>query len=517
MTSGLWLRPDASGTLDQAVNRRVQGLAAWLQANQPEGVSDAVPGYGSLYVEFDSRVISAGRLLQLLEEVEPAGSEARLVEVPVDYDGPDLARALEATGLDRQELIARHTAASYHVFSTSFSPGMPLAGSLEPVLQLPRLGEPRKRVPAGSVAVAGAQTGVYALPGPGGWNLLGSALVNLFDPHRSDPFLVRPLDRIRFTERQGARPALPEPLELLPAEPRHPRLRVLKPGMLDLIVDRGRPWGGLHGLAQGGPADPLAAAIAGALVGNHPAAALLEMNLTGPVLEARCTMVVAVTGEALQPLVRGQPLPGWSSLRLQEGDRLEFRPTGNGARSYLALAGGIETERFLGSRSTDVGGLLGRPLRAGDTLGAASEAWALPGRSFRGHSFTAPGRQVLLRLVPGPQYSPEAAEALERQLFTVESADRMGVRLAGAQVPGFEVVSEAVPLGSVQVTASGLPMILLNDRGRVGGYSKPAVLDRASLSMAGQLLPGDRLRFRFRSQKRAGSWYDGSNSTIKPG
>lgn len=495
MTSGLWLRPGSSAALDEEANRRVQGLASWLSAERPPGVTDVIPGYGALYVEFDARVISQRQLERLLRSVSPPASEGRLVEIPVVYDGEDLDRLVQLTGLSRTELIREHTGSDYHVFSTSFSPGMPLAGTVSERLNFPRLGSPRLSVPAGSVAVAGAQTGIYTVPTPGGWNLLGRSLVNLYDPSRKQPFTVRPLDRLRFTARSGQPPDLPRVLELLPAEPRRPVLKVLEAGLLDLIVDRGRTFVAGSGLSRSGPADPHAAAVANALLGNHPGSALLETNLLGPTLAATASMVVAVTGDALQPVVNGQVLQSWTSFALFRGDRLQLRSSGKGARGYLALAGGIEAAEFLGSRSTDLKGRLGRPLAAGDVLGSAAESIAVPGRRFRGYRRS--GQPVTVLLLPGPQFSPAAAEALARQVFTVGSHDRMGVRLAGAQVPGGEVVSEPVPLGSIQVTASGEPMILLADRGLVGGYSKPALVAAPHLPLVAQLVTGDRLRFRW--------------------
>lgn len=495
MNDGLWLRPAAAAALDESVNRRIQSLAAWLGSNRPAGVIDVIPGYGSLYVRFDRGRLSGAALRQLLEQADAEPVTGRDVTIPVRYGGGDLQRLSQESGLTAEQLITIHTAGPYHVYSTSFSPGMPLAGSLDAALHFPRLGSPRRSVPAGSVAVAGAQTGVYTVPTPGGWNLLGRALINLYDPQRPEPFLVRPLDRISFTAAAGEPPELPGHLELLPAVPSRPRLLVREAGLLDLVVDRGRTFTAVHGLSSSGAADTRSAAIANALLGNHPDAPLLELNLRGPTLEATGTLVAALTGDALLPLVNGEPVMPWSSFVLRQGDRLGFRSSGKGARSYLAIAGGIEAASFLGSRSTDLKGRIGRPLAAGDLLGAARESSPRPGRSFRG--FQAEWRPVTLTLERGPQFSPEAAEALSRQVFTVQAHDRMGVRLAGGAVPGGEVVSEPVPPGSLQVTASGEPMILLNDRGLVGGYAKPAVITPAHLPLAAQLVTGDRIRFRW--------------------
>src|SRR5690606_28366114 len=167
------------------------------------------------------------------------------------------------------------------------------------------------------------------------------------------------------------------------------------------------------GLARGGPLDAPAARLANRLVGNEPDAPLLELTLTGPVLRALAPCVVAVTGPALAPVVGGEAAPPYTSLALAAGDELRFAPTGVGARSYLALAGGVASRRFLGSASVDLRGLVGRPLRAGDVLGRAAARRAVAGRGFVPHGGARRGAGpfgsvTTLRLLPGPQHEPEA-------------------------------------------------------------------------------------------------------------
>ena len=161
----------------------------------------------------------------------------------------------------------------------------------------------------------------------------------------------------------------------------------------------------------------------------------------------------------------------------------------------MAFAGGLETRHHLGSASVDLRGGIGRALVKGDVLGVAETRAVQPGRVFQPYQLADPERWPL-RLLPGPQATAEALGALTRQAFTIGRADRMGVQLTGAPVPGGEVLSEAVPLGSVQVPPGGLPLLLLHDRGTLGGYAKPAVLHPADLPRAGQLRPGGRVRFR---------------------
>ena len=492
MLEGLYLRFGEG--LSEEGNQRALALAEALLKDPPPGLLDAVPAYSTLYLEYDPRRLPRQVLLRRLEALplEEAG-EGRVVEIPVRYDGEDLPEVAARTGLTPEAVKALHQKPLYRVYALGFTPGFPFMAPVEPPLRLPRKAHPRPRVPAHSVAVAGAQTGIYPLPSPGGWNLLGRALVAVYDPHRPEPFLLRPGDRVRFREAEGEVPGEPLPLELLPQEPRLPAIRVEEPGLLDLVVDGGRFLAGRFGLARSGPLDPRSARVANRLVGNSPHAPLLEVSLRGPVLTALRPLVAAFAGYGLGVELEGKRIPPGQSFLWPKGKVLRFRPGGLGARGYLAVAGGLEATPFLGSVSPDLRGRVGRPLRAGDVLGLGEERPARPGLAFA----LRPLPEVLtLRLLPGPQYSQEAFLALLQGAFRVARADRMGLELEGPEVPGGEGLSEPTPLGGVQVPPSGRPLVLLADKGSLGGYAKPALVDPRDLWLLGQAWPGARVRFR---------------------
>lgn len=196
--------------IDDALNARIHALAARLRAQAPAWLRDLVPAYASLAVFFDSRAIDAdavrdwlqARCAQTPEVVDPLASlEARTVEIPVAYGGefgPDLASGAAELGLSPASLIQRHSDAVYTVAMIGFAPGFPYLSGLDPELALPRLATPRTQVAAGSVAIGGAQTGIYPRPGPGGWRLLGRTPLTLFDPSRAQPSLLLPGDRVRL-------------------------------------------------------------------------------------------------------------------------------------------------------------------------------------------------------------------------------------------------------------------------------------------------------------------------------
>ena len=181
----------------------VHRLRAAVRALEVPGVVELVCGYRTLLVVADPG--HAGVLDELaarLPELELPPAEqvvGELVEIPVRYDGEDLPEVARRTGLDPEEVVRRHTAPTYTVAFLGFSPGFPYLVGLDPALAVPRRDTPRTSIPAGSVGLAGDQTGIYPTASPGGWQLIGRTEATLFDPGRDPPALLAPGDRLRFT------------------------------------------------------------------------------------------------------------------------------------------------------------------------------------------------------------------------------------------------------------------------------------------------------------------------------
>lgn len=175
----------------------VHPLLAALRRLAEPGIEELVPGAASVLVVGADPERLAGALpdLPLPATAEIAG---RLIEVPVRYDGADLAEIAELTGLPSDDVAGRHAAATYTVSFLGFAPGFPYLAGLDPALRVPRRDSPRTRVPRGSVAVAGDWSCIYPQDSPGGWRLLGRTDLVLFDPHAQPPALLTPGDQVRF-------------------------------------------------------------------------------------------------------------------------------------------------------------------------------------------------------------------------------------------------------------------------------------------------------------------------------
>ncbi|HWG34872.1 MAG TPA: 5-oxoprolinase subunit PxpB [Gemmatimonadaceae bacterium] len=195
-------------TISWDVGVRVRSAARRIRDTQLSSVTDVVPAYTTLAVYFDSRAVSfatvSSEVATLIGDADAASDDSsKLIEIPVRYDGPDLAEVAERTGLTQDELIEKHCSRTYRAYMTGFAPGFTYLGDLDETLVLPRRTSPRVRVPAGSVAIAGAQTAVYPLVTPGGWHLIGTTSMAMFDPARDPPSLVRAGDSVRFVRVDG--------------------------------------------------------------------------------------------------------------------------------------------------------------------------------------------------------------------------------------------------------------------------------------------------------------------------
>lgn len=187
-------------------NAQITAFVHLLKEQHIEGVTDLIPAFASLLINYDPRVIGykdlKARIEELLKiEVSEEASEARVFEIPVCYGGeygPDIANIAENAGLSEQEVIDIHCSKDYLIYMLGFLPGFVYLGGLDERIHTPRLANPRISIPAGSVGIAASQTGIYPLNSPGGWQLLGMTPVKTYDPERETPILVEAGDYIRF-------------------------------------------------------------------------------------------------------------------------------------------------------------------------------------------------------------------------------------------------------------------------------------------------------------------------------
>ena len=283
-------------------------------------------------------------------------------------------------------------------------------------------------------------------------------------------------------------------------------LRVESPGLFTTIQDLGRPNAMSAGVSRGGAMDRFAHSAANLLVGNDAGAATLECTLTGPHLVAERALLLAITGGDLEPSINGRPAPQWAGFFVSAGDHITFGARRAGARTYIAVAGGVIGDRWLGSASTNLmaarGGMQGRALTSGDTL-QAGDPPAEPvaaGRSLD-EGLRPPYGGHTLHAIAGPhvqRLGTEGKSLLFASAFEVAiDANRMGYRLKGPALdaPGDELLSFGLTAGALQLPSGGRPILLMADCQTAGGYPVIATVVSAALPIAAQLSPGDQFRF----------------------
>ena len=248
--------------------------------------------------------------------------------------------------------------------------------------------------------------------------------------------------------------------------------------------------------------------LANRLVGNAPTAASLEVTLIGPELQAHADMTCAVAGAAFMLTVGAATAPTHAAFTLRSGERLRFGARTAGARATLAVRGGIDVPPVFDSRATSLisrmGPFDGRALKAGDVIPISPHGASVPAASpdFAVIPLALPKGGARLRVMVGPQqqhFTAAAYQTLFSSRYVITAAsNRMGYRLEGARLEhagSADILSDATPVGSLQVPASGQPILLMADRQTTGGYPKIGVVISADLPLAGQLAPGDWIEF----------------------
>lgn len=283
-------------------------------------------------------------------------------------------------------------------------------------------------------------------------------------------------------------------------------VKIITPGSYTTVQDRGRYGFQNMGIPVSGALDRFSFEVANLLVGNPDNSPALELTVMGISFEVLKEMDIALTGAGMVMDVNKQPKRQWRSVRVAPGDIVTIGLVTEGCRGYLAFGGGLDLPSVMGSCATyvagSIGGVAGRPLKAGDILrvrgvGCLEESRILPDSDQPRYR-----QELIVRAVPGPQdhyFDTGLDTFFSTDYVLTPEANRMGCRLAGEKIepkPGMpgSILSEPCVPGSVQVPPNGQPIILLNEQ-TVGGYAKIATIISSDLWMVAQAKPGDTVRF----------------------
>lgn len=308
-------------------------------------------------------------------------------------------------------------------------------------------------------------------------------------------------------------------------------MTITKPGLLTSIQDLGRFGFQRYGINTSGAVDPLSHRLANLLTGNDESLPTIEMTMIGPSIFFHKQSLIAICGADLSPTINDIPVPLWRPVLVREGSELSFGKCKQGIRAYLAVGGGLQVSRVMNSHSTSlrakIGGFNGRTLESGDEFlfnkpGALSrriissllpelkDGFIAAGWTAGSPLFSKVNEDLSIRVTKGRQFELFTKESCDSffhsPYFVTTHSDRMGCRLRGEALSlkqHFEMISEAVNDGTVQVSADGNPIILLAERQTTGGYPKIAQIAAVDIPLVAQAKPGDNIHFLQISHERA--------------
>jgi KipI family sensor histidine kinase inhibitor len=492
-----------------------QGLLRALRETSLPGVEEIIPAARTLLLRFTPEIVKAEALAGQIARLEIDSApppDGPLVEIPVVYDGEDLAEVSALTGLSVAEMIRRHGEAEYLVAFCGFAPGFGYLVGGDAALAVPRRKTPRTRIPAGAVALAGEFTGIYPRASPGGWQLIGTTPVKMWDLTRTPPAYFQPGYRVRFVKLGALERAFYMPTAEAPkVKASAVQFTILAAPLPGLLQDLGRFGEAGQGVSTSGALDRSALKSANRLVGNDEATACLELT-AGISFRSSGAAVIGLAGaprgirlcNAAGQVLRAQT---YAPIALEAGDEITLANAEAGVCSYLAVRGGFEIEKTLGSASRDTLAEIGpEPVGVGRVL-AVREAANLTAVSLHeapSFAFPKSDETITLDLTLGPRadwFTEEALELLANTDWQVTpQSNRIGLRLTAppslARARTQELPSEAVVRGAVQVPADGKPLLFLADHPLTGGYPVIGVVAEYHLNLVGQIPVGAKIRFR---------------------
>lgn len=286
------------------------------------------------------------------------------------------------------------------------------------------------------------------------------------------------------------------------------KVKIINPGFLTTIQDMGRTGYQKYGVPVAGAMDIWSMELANILVGNHKNEGVLEITITGPIIEFNDNEVIALTGALFDIYVNNKKVEMNKTIYVTKGDILRINRASNGTRAYLSFAGGFKIAKVMGSKSTylrsGLGGFKGRKLKAGDILEINKEKnnKYLGVREIPKSLLINYGNEARLRVIMGPEHNRFTKKGIKtffnREYILSNQCDRMGYRLCGEKIEhvnGADIISSGITLGAVQVPSNGEPIIMMADRQTTGGYPRIANVITVDIPILAQLKAGDKVRF----------------------
>lgn len=495
-------------------------LYSRLQNVALQGISDLIPAAKTILVFFNEIETNMATLIRQISTLEVSSlleQNAEEVIIPIRYDGGDLAQVAELQGLSVADLILKHRQSIWNVAFIGFAPGFAYMSSPDhPFTDIPRLQVPRKKIPAGSLGLAGKYSGIYPKDSPGGWQLIGTTSEQMWDLQRENPALLRPGMTVHFEDVThhpvtiDVPKAISKDISTTENTPKKALFKITAPSLQMTIQDEGRFNQTNIGVGTAGAMDLGALHRANRIVGNPKDSAVIEILNGGLKAKMQDSAVIAVAGAIGNIHVKfadGQKADFRSeqAIALDTGDEFHIQSPSQGLRQYLAVRGGIQAEAVLNSYSFDSLAVLGpEPLKIGDVIYQADldlgniQIYETPITHL-----PSVGDTVELDIVMGPRtdwFDDASLNLLCEQAWLVTNeSNRVGLRLSGLQALSrsitHELESEGTSIGALQIPPSGQPVLFMNDHPLTGGYPVIASVAKHHWDLVAQIPAGCCIKF----------------------
>lgn len=449
-----------------------------------------------------------------LEQIEviAGNTKHQSIELPILFtDHDDWSRISKQTGISRAKYQQHLLECRFTVAMNGFLPGFVYLSGLPEELQVPRKATPSTRTSSNAFAIGGKYAGIYSLPSPAGWNIVGQIADHLFDQQLIPPVKLRAgdsvkliqVDEVEFEQRTiSTRPIVKKRVSVFGED--IGKLNFEKPGLMTVLQDQGRTGLAYFAITSGGPMDATAASIANTILGNDSNAPIIECHFVPPIIRFDSDATICLTGANMSWRLDGAKIGRNRTVEVAAGSTLSGSPATDQCRAYIAIRGEIETERNFGSASCYIparfGGNGGKPFAVGDQLN-----WIKPSDPvfpIRIDLQRKTSADTPFDLQPGPEFDwldNRSQHAIRSATFSISpESDRMGARLNGpAMSTGGRTLSDSVPLlpGMIQLTPAGQCIVVLQDGQTTGGYPRIGYLSPKTVERINQTPVGSPFQF----------------------
>ncbi len=516
--------------IDDDINDKVIALYNHLVTLKLDGVVDIIPSYHTVTLLFatannNRKLIDYKAMLMLIDAAIVSCNwqvkqQPNIVEIPVCYDvgfGLDIVALADAKKITVEDVIKLHSETAYRIYAIGFLPGFAYMGKVNSLIATPRKQTPRTSIDAGSVGIAGEQTGIYPLNSPGGWNIIGQTPLQLFDANREPAGLLKMGDNIKFlpiTITEFNKIKNTQQPKLIDTNNNVIGIKILKQGLADSVQDLGR-YGYQHvGINPTGAMDVVASQIANFLVGNAANEAVLELHFPASIFQFQTDAIIVLSGADFTATINNIAIPINTPIVVAKGANISFTKLVSGARCYVAVKGGFAITPWLNSCSTNVkantGGHYGRILHKNDIVECNHKSdyskqlgekyffvlpWQVDTQSVYDMDET-------IHILLGNEHKflvDASKEILIDSAFAITTkSDRMGYRLHGLplqlQQP-LQLISTAVTKGTIQLLPDGELIILMADHQTIGGYPRVAHVALFDMPKLAQMQAHQAIRF----------------------